>query len=334
LKPNPQKITVLGAGSWGTALAVLLARNHHQVSLWTNEPAAAAELASDRENRVFLPGIQFPATLDIEPDLSRAVNASQHLLVVVPSHAFKSVITQIAQINTVPNSLCWATKGFDPESHQLLNEVAKSILPETRLAILSGPTFALEVAREMPTAVTIATDDADYAGQLADLFHCKTFRTYTSDDMAGVQVGGAVKNIMAIAAGISDGLGFGANARAALITRGLTEITRLGLRLGGKAETFMGLAGLGDLVLTCTDNQSRNRRLGLALASGKSIEEARLEINQEIEGINTAREVFHLSQDLSVSMPITEQVYAVLFKALDPKVSVQRLLERSQKSER
>lgn len=331
--PSPLSFAVLGAGSWGTALAVLLGRNQHQVSLWTHEPEVAATLQSDRENRVLLPGIPFPSSLKIETDLAAAILSTEQLLIVVPSHAFQSVIRRVAGIKPSVESLCWATKGLDPDSHQLLDKVARRYLPEARLAVISGPTFAMEVAQAMPTAVTIASDDEDYGLQLAEALGCDTFRAYTSDDMPGVQVGGAVKNVMAIAAGISDGLGFGANTRAALITRGLAEITRLGLALKGKAETFMGLAGLGDLALTCTDNQSRNRRLGLALASGQSLDEARQQIGQEVEGINTAREVFLLSRQLGVSMPITEQTYAVLFEGLDPRIAVQQLLGRRQTSE-
>jgi glycerol-3-phosphate dehydrogenase (NAD(P)+) len=229
--------------------------------------------------------------------------------------------------------LSWATKGFEPGTRKLLSEIAAETLPGRSLAVVSGPSFAGEVARGLPTAVTVASDSSEHAERLAAMLHTSWFRAYTSSDLIGVQAGGAAKNVLAIAAGIADGLGFGANTRAALITRGLTEIMRLGIRLGGQAETFMGLAGLGDLVLTCTDDQSRNRRMGLALAEGKSVEEARCEIGQEVEGVQTAREVYLLSQQLGVEMPITQQVHAVLYQALSPLQAVHNLLDRSQKAE-
>jgi glycerol-3-phosphate dehydrogenase (NAD(P)+) len=230
-------------------------------------------------------------------------------------------------------TLSWATKGFDPASKGLLSDVASAAFPDAALAVVSGPTFAGEVARGLPTAVTVAATDASYAEKMAAYLHGEQFRAYTSDDLIGVQVGGSSKNVMAIAAGISDGLGFGANARAALITRGLHEITQLGLALGGKPETFMGLAGLGDLALTCTDDQSRNRRMGLALAAGKSIDEARAEIGQEVEGVGTAREVFAKAQALGIEMPITEQTYRVLYEGLAPERAVHNLLSRQARSE-
>jgi glycerol-3-phosphate dehydrogenase (NAD(P)+) len=229
--------------------------------------------------------------------------------------------------------ITWATKGFEPGTQRLLSEVAAECLPGRELAVISGPTFAGEVARGLPTAVTVAATTTQHAEHIAGLLHSPWFRAYTSDDLVGVQVGGASKNVLAIAAGIADGLGFGANTRAALITRGLTEITRLGLKLGGRQETFMGLAGLGDLVLTCTDDQSRNRRMGLALAEGLSQEEARRRIGQEVEGVHAAQEVFALSQRLGVEMPISEQVHRVLYEGLEPKQAVHNLLERSQKAE-
>lgn len=320
-------IAVIGAGSWGTALAIQLAATH-QVRLWGHDPAEIRQLQLDGENKQYLPGIKFPSQLQPEVDLKTTLSDASEVLLVVPSHAFASACQQIAQINPSLASLSWATKGFDPSSNTLLSDVAKHYFPDTDLAVISGPTFAREVAIGMPTAVTVASDHLEHAQRVANYLRGKSFRAYTSDDMIGVQVGGACKNVMAIAAGISDGLGFGANARAALITRGLSEITRLGLALGGKAETFMGLAGLGDLSLTCTDNQSRNRRMGLALARGLSIAEAKIEIGQEVEGINTAREVYTKAHALGVEMPITDQTYRVLHESLDPKRAVNNLLER------
>ena len=325
-------IGVLGAGSWGTALAIELAR-HQPVVLWAHTREEIERLRLDGENRQYLPGIPFPKELDLSSDLQDTVARSQEILVVVPSHAFASVCQQVAGIRPDLPSLSWATKGFDPTSGDLLSRVAGEYLPQASLAVLSGPTFAGEVARGLPTAITVASDSESHATRIAGYLRSEHFRPYTSKDIVGVQAGGACKNVMAIAAGISDGLGFGANARAALITRGLSEITRLGLRLGGHSDTFMGLAGLGDLVLTCTDNQSRNRRMGLALAGGKDIEQARREIGQEVEGINTAREVRHKARELDVEMPITEQTYRVLFEGLDPREAVHNLLSRQTRAE-
>lgn len=325
-------IAVLGAGSWGTALALELAQRH-PVVLWSHDPGEIAALAADGENRRYLPGFAFPETLQLSASLEQALAEAREILLVVPSHAFADMCRRIAAIRPRLRALSWATKGFDPASGALLSEVAARHLPQASLAVLSGPTFATEVARGLPTAITVAANDARHAQRLAGHLACGHFRAYTSADLIGVQVGGACKNVMAIAAGISDGLGFGANARAALITRGLSEITRLGLRLGGQAETFTGLAGLGDLVLTCTDDQSRNRRMGLALAHGQDIAGARATIGQEVEGVNTAREVWHKAQALGVEMPITEQTYRVLFDGLPPRQAVINLLARRQRPE-
>lgn len=323
-------IGILGAGSWGTALAILLARNGLEVRLWGLEEEIR-RLAEDRENRQFLPGIPFPDKLTPDANLSRVVECDE-ILVVVPSQAFHEVLLKIAAIRPL-QSLCWATKGLDPNTRHPLSTDAETIFPGADLAVISGPTFAVEVAEGLPTAVTAASSSQSYSERLAGVLKGETFRAYTSPDIIGVQVGGAVKNVMAIAAGISDGLGFGANARAALITRGLAEITRLGVALGAHPETFMGLAGLGDLTLTCTDNKSRNRRMGLALAEGLTIEEARARIQQEVEGVHAAKETFFLASELNVEMPITTEVYRILYEGLDPHIAVRELLHRRQRAE-
>jgi glycerol-3-phosphate dehydrogenase (NAD(P)+) len=333
MAPSHPQIAVLGAGSWGTALALLLSRNGAQVRLW-GMPEEIAALQRDGENSRYLPGLPFPDNLVPMPELAAAVAGADELLVAVPSRAFQPVLEQAAPLLDKKTSVSWATKGLEPGSARLLSLVAMELLGEERpIGVISGPTFAAEVGRGLPTAVTVASTDEEHARRLADYLHSDCFRAYTSDDVVGVQVGGAVKNIMAIGAGIADGLGFGANTRAALITRGLAEIMRLGLALGGKEETFMGLAGLGDLSLTCTDNQSRNRRMGLALAEGKSIEEAKQEIGQEVEGVGTAREVHEKARKLGIEMPITEQIYRVLYEELSPKEAVNNLLKRRQKAE-
>ncbi len=327
-------ISVLGAGSWGTALALLAARNGCDTLLWGHSSQHMAALKHDRENCRYLPGFAFPENLRVTDNLQEVVLSSSLLLISVPSHAFKTTLFKIQPYLSKSSQIAWATKGFDGESGLLLSEVVAQILgSEFSTAVLAGPTFAMEVAADLPTAITIASSSESLVSELIVILHNQRFRTYTSTDMIGVQVGGAVKNVLAIAAGIADGLGFGANTRAALITRGLTEIMRIGVKLGGQPDTFMGLTGLGDMILTCTDNQSRNRRFGLALGQGKSRRQAIDEIAQEIEGISAAREAFGLSHKYQVEMPITEQVYHVLFNDLDPKKAVNNLLARDQKSE-
>ncbi len=328
-------MTVIGAGSYGTSLAISLARNGANVVLWGHEPEHMARLQADRENQAFLPGVSFPESLIIESNLEQAVRASRDLLVVVPSHVFGLVLKSL-QPYLQPNSrLCWATKGLEPETGRLLQDVAHDVLGDSySLAVLSGPTFAKELAIGMPTAISVASPDDEFVRDLQEKIHCsKTFRVYANSDFTGMQLGGAVKNVIAIGAGISDGIGFGANARTALITRGLAEMTRLGTVLGAQAETFMGMAGLGDLVLTCTDNQSRNRRFGLALGQGKDVDTAQQEIGQVVEGYRNTKEVWMLAQRMGVEMPIVDQIYQVLYQGKDARMAAQDLLARDKKAE-
>lgn len=334
MNPTQQPMVILGAGSWGSALAILIARNGRDVLLWSNNAAQVEVMCEQRRNVDFLPEIEFPDKLVVSADLKQVLASSDEVMVAVPSEAFRSLL-QLCQPLFLPDvRVAWATKGFDPGSGKLLHQVAAEICGEgTPLAVISGPSFAHEVAAGLPTALTVASRDQQFSHDLAQALHNDSFRAYSSLDMVGVEVGGAVKNVLAIAAGISDGLGFGANARAALITRGLAEITRLGIVLGGQAETFAGLAGLGDLVLTCTDNQSRNRRLGLALAHGESLEVALRSIAQAVEGVQTAREVKQLAQRHNIEMPIAEQVFSVLYEQRTPRDAVVALFERRQKSE-
>ena len=331
---NKKKIAILGAGSWGTSLAILAARNGCQTLLWGHNPDHMAVLEKDRQNKRYLPEQPFPVNLAVTSDLAEVAAYSNLILVCVPSHAFKNTLIKLKPYLSEEVKIAWATKGFNPDDGSLLHEIVAEIFSaQTPAAILSGPSFACEVAANLPTAITIASSQPDFAKELACILHGGLFRTYTSSDIIGVEVGGAVKNVLAIAAGIADGLGFGANTRAALITRGLNEIIRLGVKLGGKQETFMGLAGLGDLVLTCTDNQSRNRRFGLALGLGKDRTEAIQEIGQEIEGVFAARETYLLAKKYAIDMPITEQTYKVLYEGLAPRTAVQNLLAREQKAE-
>ncbi|MEY3281550.1 MAG: hypothetical protein RL674_1535 [Pseudomonadota bacterium] len=328
------KIAVLGAGSWGTALAMQAARNGCPTLLWGHNPAHMETLKQDRENHSYLPNLLFSENLAITDDLADIAAFSDLILVSVPSHAFKDTLLKLKPLVSSNVKIAWATKGFNKENGGLLHEIVADIFGEnTPAALISGPSFAREVAADLPTAISIASTQPEFATQLAHIMHSKRFRTYTNNDLIGVEVGGAVKNVMAIAAGIADGLGFGANTRAALITRGLNEIIRLGVVMGGKQDTFMGLAGLGDLLLTCTDNQSRNRRFGLALGQGKTSAEATQEIGQEIEGVSAAKQTYLLAQRFGIDMPITEQTYKVLYEGLTPLEAVQNLLAREQKAE-
>lgn len=327
-------ITVLGAGSWGTALAILLARNGIKVNLWDRDNRHILALANDRVNQRYLPDITLPQNLQAVPELGDALKDTHYILSVVPSSGFRKVLKKLLAVGGSGLNFIWASKGLEPGTGKFLHEVVAEELPgNANIAALSGPSFATEVARGMPTAVTIASNNIEYADAIATLFHCPNFRAYTSSDLVGVELGGSIKNVLAIAAGISDGLGYGANARAALITRGLAEIMRLGTHLGGRRDTFMGLAGVGDLVLTCTDDQSRNRRLGLALGRGVALDEAVKTIGQAVEGLHTARELDSLAERHGIDMPITHQVKRVLFDNKPPAAAVDTLLARDAKSE-
>ncbi|MDH3588027.1 MAG: NAD(P)H-dependent glycerol-3-phosphate dehydrogenase [Gammaproteobacteria bacterium] len=327
-------IAVIGAGSWGTALAIQFARTARPTLLWGHETDHIEKLKRERVNGAFLPGAKFPDALQVEPSLSRALGAATDVLIAVPSHAFREVLKRVKPLLLPGARLCWATKGFEMDTGKLPHEVATDVLgDEIPKAMLSGPTFASEVGRGLPTAMTVASEDEAFAHDIAATISTEQFRAYTTTDVIGVEVGAAVKNVMAIGAGICDGLGFGANTRVALITRGLYEMTRLGLALGARADTFMGLAGMGDLVLTCTDDQSRNRRMGLALAAGKGIEAAQREIGQVVEGVHAARAVWEVAQRLEVDMPITEEIYRVLYENRDPKNAVAILMGRELRRE-
>jgi glycerol-3-phosphate dehydrogenase (NAD(P)+) len=327
-------IAVLGAGSWGTALAMLLASNGHTVTLWERRADRAASLEQDRSNERYLPGIPFPDNLSVTSDLPAALHTAQIILIVVPSHAFRETLRAIKPYILPAHRVAWGTKGLEPDTRKLLHQLAGEELgDQVSLAVISGPTFAKEVARKLPGAATVASRDQDFALQLARALASDYFRAYTGSDIIGVELGGAVKNVLAIAAGAADGLGFGANARAALIARGLAEMLRLGIAMGAQHETFMGLTGLGDLVLTCTDDQSRNRRLGLALGQGKGVDETVQAIGQVVEGINTSREIHALAQEYEVEMPIIEQAYQVLYEGRTPREAVHALMERAVRPE-
>jgi glycerol-3-phosphate dehydrogenase (NAD(P)+) len=331
---NQEPVIVLGAGSWGTALAIQFARAGRKTFLWGRDAAHLAQIKSERVNKRYLPDAPFPDALTIEPTLDVALAACEDILVAVPSHALRGTLTNIRPRIRDGMRLAWATKGFELHTGKLPHQVAIDVLDaRVPMAVLSGPTFAREVGAGLPTAMTVAATDEAFGDALAASLSGNKFRVYTSTDVIGVEVGGAVKNVLAIGAGMSDGLGFGANTRIALITRGLVEMTRLGVALGAKRETFMGLAGLGDLVLTCTDNLSRNRRFGLAVASGKSSADAQREIGQVVEGVQAAQAVREVAQRLKVEMPICEQVYAVLYQNVAPLQAVKQLMSRELKPE-
>jgi glycerol-3-phosphate dehydrogenase (NAD(P)+) len=326
------RISILGAGAWGTALAIRLAA-HASVILWTRSAEHAQNMQLERENRRYFPGHILPADICIAADLEAALIGADLLIAAVPSNAFRSLATALrASATGVP--LVWLCKGLETGSQKLPHAVLAEAWPaHPPAAVLSGPSFAHEVASGLPAALTVASQDADFARQVARELHDAKMRLYASNDVIGVELGGAVKNVIAIAAGISDGLGFGFNARAALLTRGLAELTRLGLKLGGRPETFMGLSGMGDLILTCTGDLSRNRQLGLRLAAGESLEGALRELGHVAEGATTALEVARLARELGIDMPITEAVAQILNQETPPREAVAALLARDLKDE-
>ena len=322
-------MAVLGSGSWGTALAIQFARAGRDTIMWGIETHEIASMAKTRRNKTYLPNAPFPDRLEVTTELDAALAGAEDVLVVVPSHAFRETLQRLAGASTQIQHLAWATKGFETDTGLLPHQVAEQVLGTSiPTAVLSGPTFAAEVGIGLPSAMVIASADAAFALRLAETITTDNFRAYTSTDITGVEVGGATKNVLAIGAGISDGLGFGANTRIALITRGLVGMTRLGVALGAKKDTFMGLSGMGDLVLTCTDDQSRNRRFGLALGKGANIDQARQAIGQVVEGYYAAVAVHRVATRLQVSMPIVEEIYRVVYESASPQEAVIALMRR------
>jgi glycerol-3-phosphate dehydrogenase (NAD(P)+) len=332
LENSGKKIAVLGAGAWGTALAMNLSQRH-QVSLWARNAGHVSGMRKARANPLYLGDFKFNDQLAIEDDLSVALDGADLILSVVPTAGFRDILKDIKKLgSSLP--IIWAHKGLEPQSAKLPYEVAMEELGNTHhWGALSGPSFAAELVRGLPTAVTLAANHADFSNEAAQLIHGANLRVYNTTDVVGVSIGGAVKNVMAIAAGISDGMGFGNNARAAMITRGLTEMTRFGVALGAKTETFMGLAGVGDLILTCTGQYSRNREVGLQLASGKNLDDVLKGLGHVAEGVNTAREVMRRAQSIGVDMPITYEVNQVLTHGKSAQDAVMDLLGREQKPE-
>lgn len=326
------KIAILGAGAWGTALAINLSARHC-VTLWTKFPEHLSEMIAHRVNVSFFPDFHLPESLLLTASLAGALETADLVVLVVPVAGLRETLQSIAKAN-IKAPIIWGCKGFESQAAKLPHQVvAEELTGDMPCGVISGPSFAQEVAQGLPTALTLASNDVAFAQEMAGQLHSAKLRIYTSHDVVGVETGGAVKNVITIAAGISDGLGFGHNARAALITRGLLEMTRLGLGLGGKAETFMGLAGVGDLILTCTGDLSRNRRVGLMLAAGRALPEILNELGHVAEGVHTARAVLHLSRKLNVSMPLTESVCNILHAGMPAREAVEQLLNREPKAE-
>ena len=336
---TPLSVAILGAGSWGTALAALIARHGHPAVLWGRDPATVAGINQRHENAHYLPGVALPDALRATTDLAAALKGADLVLVVVPSHAFTETLQALAPLRPAQAGVAWATKGFEPGSGRFLHEVAADVLgnggpgPNVPLAVVTGPSFAREVAQGLPTALTVHGDDPGFVQQVASVLHGPGFRAYTGDDMRGAELGGAMKNVLAVATGVADGMQLGLNARAGLITRGLNEMLRLNRALGGQPETLMGLAGLGVLVLTCTGDLSRNRRLGLALGRGQAMDDAVREIGQVVESVQTADEVIRLARRHGVELPIAEAVHAVLHGEITPGEGLRQLMAREQKAE-
>jgi len=326
------KIAILGSGAWGSALAINL--SHHQINLWTRDAQHAAEMVATRINRRYLPQYVLPETIQVTSILAEAIEQVDFALILVPISGLRETLKKITATR-IKLTLLWGCKGFESDTSLLPHQILQQECPDLSSCsgVLSGPSFADEVARNLPTALTLASKDLQFSQQMASYLHSAKLRIYTSQDVIGVEIGGAIKNVISIAAGISDGLGYGNNARAALITRGLSEITRLGLKLGGDLKTFMGLTGVGDLILTSTGQLSRNRQVGLMLAEGKSIDAILDQLGHVAEGVHTAQSVLQLSNRLKVEMPITQAVCSIIHEGVSPRLAVEVLLNREQKSE-
>jgi glycerol-3-phosphate dehydrogenase (NAD(P)+) len=330
------KIGVVGAGSWGTALANLLATKGFSIDLWTFEEEVRDQILQSGENKIFLPDIKLSSNLHPTNDLAKVVSEKNLVVVVVPSHVVREVTKKMSGYVSEDTIIVTASKGIENKTHLTMTGILRETLtkiPQGRLAALSGPSFAREVSTNLPTVVTVASSDIETAATAQEVFATPHFRVYTSEDVIGVELGGSLKNVIAIAAGVSDGLGLGLNARAALITRGMTEIRRLGLKMGANPRTFTGLAGFGDLILTCTGHLSRNHTVGEKIGRGKKVKDILSEMRMVAEGVKTAKSVYNLSRDLGVDMPIFHETYRILYKNVSPKEATYRLMTRDLKQE-
>lgn len=327
-------VTFLGGGSFGTALAVMLAKSGQKVRIWDRNTEIAEDINIKRENIRYLPNVVLPNNIEAYTDMEKALNGAEFVVLAVPSHVIRSVSRSISGYINKDMIVATIAKGIEEETGKRLSEIIKEEIPQSSPVVLSGPSHAEEVALDIPTVVVASSTDMDCAQKVQDLFMTNKFRVYTNDDLIGVEIGGAVKNIIALAAGISDGIGFGDNTKAALMTRGMSEIMRIGTRLGGRPDTFSGLTGMGDMIVTCTSMHSRNRRAGMLIGQGKSVDEAVREVGMVVEGIKACRAFYELKEKVGVSMPITNELYNVLFKGKDPKYAVYELMTRDKKDEK
>ncbi len=333
---NEEKLAVIGAGSWGTALAIVLADNGHQVNLWTRKEEQKEEINHQRTNKTYLPGINLPANIFGYTSLEEALDGVQTVIIAVPTKAIREMMRKIVDVSVDPLTFVHVSKGIEPDTLLRISEMIEEEVPKQLLkdiVILSGPSHAEEVSLHHPTTVTVASKNMKAAERIQDIFMNKNFRVYTNPDVIGVEIGGALKNIIALAAGISDGLGYGDNAKAALITRGLAEISRLGTKMGANPLTFSGLTGIGDLIVTCTSAHSRNWKAGHMLGQGKKLDEVLANMGMVVEGVRTTKAAYQLAKKYEVNMPITEALYEVLFSQVDPKQAVDQLMGRLKKRE-
>ncbi|WP_138203263.1 NAD(P)H-dependent glycerol-3-phosphate dehydrogenase [Haloimpatiens lingqiaonensis] len=328
-----ENITFLGGGSFGTALSVMLGKKGSSITLWDRKTSVVEDINIKKENIKYLPNIIIPSNVLATTELDKAIENSKYIVLAVPSHAVRTLCRDIKEFITKDKVIISIAKGIDEESGDRLSQVIKSELNTESIVILSGPSHAEEVALDIPTTVVVSSENMDIAKEVQDLFMTNKFRVYTNEDLIGVEVGGAVKNIIALAAGISDGIGYGDNTKAALMTRGMSEIVKIGTKLGGKKETFYGLAGMGDLIVTCTSMHSRNRRAGILIGKGLTTEEACREVGMVVEGVKACKAFYKLSCKLEVNMPITEILYKVLFQDKDAKYGVYELMTRDKKNE-
>lgn len=327
-------IAFLGGGSFGTALGVMLSKKGHCIRIWDRNSDVIEDINTKRENIKYLPNIVIPNGVRAYNNIEEVVNGVEYVVLSVPSHVIRKICKILQNIIGKNIVIICIAKGIEEETGKRLSEVISDELPDNPVVIISGPSHAEEVALDIPTAVAVSSVNMNYAENVQDLFMTNKFRVYTNDDIVGVEIGGAVKNIIALAAGISDGIGFGDNTKAALMTRGMSEITRIGLRLGGKHETFSGLTGMGDMIVTCTSMHSRNRRAGILIGKGKSVSEAVKEVGMVVEGINACKAFYELKEKIGVSMPITNELYNVLFNNKEPKYAVYELMTRDKKDEK
>lgn len=326
------KVSVLGSGSWGTAMAMCLANNGHDILLWSRKAETTEELAETHINGKYLPGVILPENISYTSDISKCAEADV-IIIATPSHTVREVCANIASYVKDGQIIVSISKGFDTERYHRLSQVIKEEIPSCVVAAMSGPSHAEEVVKRLPTMNVVACEDIEVAKYIQKVFISEYFRIYTTDDIIGVELGGSLKNVIALCAGVSDGLGYGDNTKAALMTRGMAEIIRLGLAMGARHETFAGLSGIGDLIVTCTSMHSRNRRAGILIGQGKTPDEAQQEVKMVVEGVKTAKAVKHLSREYNVEMPISEMAYDVLFEGMPVKESVPALMNRAMRSE-